>query len=164
MYSLPLLLGAAAGVNAIFGANIEAVLLDGNQYLCADSCAHQGFFFGPKASCRADETVLSVDEDDQPVADAITGGPFYCRGDPTLSSPYVHHRERKAGETPEQCDLWRYEDPDRLGCFVYKMPGEEGPDGETLQWADVAKLAQEDTRRTPPGRAPSRSRSRSRSR
>ncbi|KAM3471015.1 hypothetical protein MY5147_006079 [Beauveria neobassiana] len=143
MHSLSLLLlGAAAGVNAMLGAEIEAVVLPDNQFICADDCVHQGVFFGTRAACLENETVVALDKDGQPSIDLNTGSSLVCRGHPVLSLPGRGQRERKADETPEQCDLQPITDPERIGCFSNRGLG-GGSAGETLQWADVAKLVEE---------------------
>ncbi|KGQ07747.1 hypothetical protein BBAD15_g6926 [Beauveria bassiana D1-5] len=155
MHSLSLLLlGAAAGVNAMLGAEIEAVVLPDNQFICAEDCVHQGVFFGTRAACLENETVVALDKDGQPSIDLNTGSSLVCRGHPVLSLPGRGQRERKADETPEQCDLQPITDPERIGCFSNRDIG-GGPAGETLQWADVAKLVEE-AGLPAPGPAPGR--------
>ncbi|EJP61278.1 uncharacterized protein BBA_09753 [Beauveria bassiana ARSEF 2860] len=63
MHSLSLLLGAAAGVNAILGGKIDAVVLPGNQFICANNCVHKRVFFRTRATNPNDklETVQWAD-------------------------------------------------------------------------------------------------------
>ncbi|KAM3459348.1 hypothetical protein NHJ6243_006948 [Beauveria neobassiana] len=143
MHSLSLLLlGAAAGVNAMLGTQIETVILPDNRYFCAEDCVHQGVFFGRTlAACPENETVVFLNKDGQPDIDRDTESSLVCRGRPALSKPGYGQRERKADdEVPRQCEL-RPIDPERVsGCGSLKMSSNTS--GETLQWADVAKLVE----------------------
>ncbi|KAF1730494.1 hypothetical protein CRV24_009957 [Beauveria bassiana] len=145
MHSLSLLLlGAVAGVNAMLGAEIEAVILPDNQFICADDCVHQGVFFGRTlAACPENETVVFLDKDGQPDTDPNTGSSLLCRGHPALSRPGYGQRERKADEVPQQCKLQPFTDPEEIGCMANKQSS-EAP-GQKLQWADVAKLVDQAT-------------------
>ncbi|PMB63491.1 hypothetical protein BM221_010596 [Beauveria bassiana] len=144
MHSLSLLLlGAAASVNAMLGAQIETVILPDNRYFCAEDCVHQGVFFGKTlAACPENETVVFLNKDGQPDIDSDTESSLLCRGHPALSKPGYGQRERKADdEVPKQCELRPIPDPGTVfGCLSERVPS--GTSGETLQWADVAKLVE----------------------
>ncbi|PQK13016.1 hypothetical protein BB8028_0003g16300 [Beauveria bassiana] len=139
MHSLSLLLGAAAGVNAMLGGKIDAVVLPGNQFICANDCVHKRVFFGTRATCLENETVLLLDENGQL---SVPGFPleFLCREDPLLSVPGQRQRERRAGEAPEQCDLYPLTDPNEIYCESNRNPNGKL---KIVQWADVEKLLEE---------------------
>ncbi|KAM3440497.1 hypothetical protein NHJ13734_003264 [Beauveria thailandica] len=139
MHSLSLLLGAAAGVNAMLGSEIDAVVLPGNQFLCADNCVHQRVFFGTSGACLENEIVLLQDEDgyfSQPGFEPD----FTCRGAPVLSYPGHSQRERTADQVPKQCDLSPLTDPNDIACLANR---EVGTKLKIVKWADVEKLLEE---------------------
>ncbi|OAA37611.1 hypothetical protein BBO_07641 [Beauveria brongniartii RCEF 3172] len=129
MLTLSLLLGAAAGVNAILGGEVIGVKVAEGEYICADDCAYNGVFFGQTGFyCRLEEAVGRVTPD----GTDDTWFPYQCAG-AELANGYTE-RPRREGEEPRQCDPANGESD----CLSNKSLG--GPKNpKTIEWSEIAE-------------------------
>ncbi|KAM3429268.1 hypothetical protein MY4824_008355 [Beauveria thailandica] len=129
MLTLSLLLGVAAGVNAIFGGNVVGVKVAEGEYVCADDCTYNGAFLDQSGVyCPLEEAVHRVEPD----GTDDTWFPYLCAG-AKLPKGYTE-RPRREGEEPQKCDLVKGE----LKCI--SMKGIGGPKNpKIIEWSELAE-------------------------
>ncbi|KAM3454103.1 hypothetical protein NHJ6243_008965 [Beauveria neobassiana] len=131
MFALPLLLSAAAGVNAILGGEVRAVKISDTSYICAESCVHDGVFFAQRGYfCPEKEAVLvvSLKFPDFPIPDCT--GATHREG--------FSERQPSSGEELPKCGIHKSVDNEPDLCFFYRDSG-SGKVKKTIQWSDVEK-------------------------
>ncbi|KAM3497433.1 hypothetical protein MY10362_009218 [Beauveria mimosiformis] len=129
MLTLSLLLGAAAGVNAILGGQVIGVKdadAEG-KYICADDCAYKGAFLGQSGFyCPLGQVFRTV----KPDGTDNSWVPYQCAGD-KLPAGYTE-RPRREGEEPEQCSSTEIECTSNRGSGELKNP-------KIIEWSEIAE-------------------------
>ncbi|KAM3554065.1 hypothetical protein ARSEF4850_006623 [Beauveria asiatica] len=129
MLTLPLLLGAAAGVHAILGGEVLGVKVAEGEYVCADDCAYNTAFLGQSGFyCPLEEAVHRVKSD----GTDDTEFPYQCAGD-KIPKGYTE-RPRREGEEPRKCVLAEGESE----CLSNRSIG--GPEHpKIIEWSELAE-------------------------
>ncbi|TQV97140.1 hypothetical protein IF1G_04380 [Cordyceps javanica] len=137
MRSLALLIAAAAGINAMLGAEVNAVVLPGSRYLCADNCQEQGILFGQEGTCWESEAVVRTKVDGTDEFDIVNES-FTCPRNKHLNGQPAW-RERNQTEAPPPCEIKPFTDREKLGCMSNKIvaPGEPSVPDITLDMEEV---------------------------
>ncbi|EJP65023.1 uncharacterized protein BBA_06198 [Beauveria bassiana ARSEF 2860] len=109
MLTLSLLLGAAAGVNALAGGGVTGVTLSDGLQLCPDNCHHKGVFLSATGYYCAIEEIIHRVRDD---GTDDRWYPYACPG-ATLPDGYTE-RPLRDGEKPSEC----WTTTSELGCLA----------------------------------------------
>ncbi|KAM3436916.1 hypothetical protein NHJ13734_004880 [Beauveria thailandica] len=129
MLTLPLLLGAAAGVNAILGGEVIGVKVAEGEYVCADDCTYNGAFLGQSGFyCPLEEAIHRVKSD----GTDDTWFPYQCAG-AKLPKGFTE-RPRREGEEPSKC----YSVEGEFECLADRsLGGPENP--KIIEWSELAE-------------------------
>ncbi|KAM0665137.1 hypothetical protein ACQRIU_005398 [Beauveria bassiana] len=128
MLTLSLLLGAAAGVNALAGGGVTGVNVTEGVHVCADGCSYNGVFFSENGYyCPMEELVHLVDADG---TDAFYF-PYHCAGE-DLSDGQTERRLRD-GEKPLECDTEISEK--RCIAYPYRLKRKS----KVIEWSEVVE-------------------------
>ncbi|KAM3524043.1 hypothetical protein NHJ13051_004756 [Beauveria bassiana] len=132
MLTLSLLLGAAAGVNAILGGSVMNVKISENLYICANGCAYEGAYFDMDGFYCPLEEVVRV-EAPEGIDDLLPPDtPYQCAG--VELSNGLTERPRRDGEEPFKCTLARKNNQ----CLSTKSSG-GSENKETTEWLEVVE-------------------------
>lgn len=135
MLTLSLLLGAAVGVNAIIGGEIDAIKISETQFICSEDCVHQAVYFSSGGyACPSKEILVRVDGKGNDLPEPFSGSIFDCEGKKAPAGGSL--RPLASGDELFDCDLYKITDPDRIACNSFKSPGSGS---KTVEWSDIAK-------------------------
>ncbi|PQK12965.1 hypothetical protein BB8028_0003g15800 [Beauveria bassiana] len=128
MLTLSLLLGAAAGVNALAGGGVTGVNVTNGVHVCIDGCHYNGVFFsGAGYYCPIEEAVHVVLEDGTDDASP----PYQC-AEEELPVGFTE-RQLHDGEKPLECQT-----PTSVNrCVVYE--NQRGRKQNIIQWSEVVE-------------------------